>query len=124
MLFFEYICLIFSLSYFDMIGSISFEKSQSNGQGDIWRVRRVGKQSCPAYGCLQCRSTQRGTGAALLTSQKSKNQCHSFSPTEQTFGPSGWDLTIVIRLFMDVVSFLGVTSTCVETRSRQQVNVL
>lgn len=107
-----------------MIGSISVEKSQNNRQGEVWWVRRVGKQSCPAYGSLQCRSTQPGTGAVLLTSQKSKNQCHSFSPTTQTFGPDGWDLTIVIRLFVGVFSYLGVISICVEAVSKWQLNVL
>lgn len=65
------ISLNFLLSRFGVIGSISVEERQNNSQGEVWQVRRVSKQSCPAYGSLQHRSRQPGTGAALLTSQKS-----------------------------------------------------
>lgn len=88
-----------------MIGSISVEKRQNNSQGEAWWVRRVGKQSCPAYGNLQRCHMQPGTGAALSASQISKSQCHSLSQTEQRFGLNGWDLTVVIGLFVDIFSF-------------------
>lgn len=101
------ICLNFLLSRFGVIGSVSVEERQNNSQGEVWQVRRVSKQSCPAYGSLQYRSRQPGTGAALLTSQKSRNRWNSFSLTEEKFGPNGWDLAIAIRLFVDVFSFLG-----------------
>lgn len=66
----------------------------------------------------ECCSTQPGTGTVFLTSQKSKHQCHSCSPKEETFGLNGWDLTSVIRLFVDVFPFLELTGKCVDKGSK------